>query len=586
MKKMRNSYDYGKIRVIGTQNTLSMYSKDYNNGFISAIIDNAKNRVEFSVYTDNYLSSHSKFIINEYVPEVDMFWDTEDLYNITINCFEYIHPLDVDCFDNMIKCQDNIDNTIINLVKFARYNELNLFINDINIDKHPDLKQFIFGDTYMISIANIKTQISKLGIGKFKRVLDDCLPNYIPIEYDTVEYLYYSNDSKQILLPVSIWMAINSHPYMDDIEKIVIGTEKCTPMLFGYNECMARCVYTVDGIYTNNYFDDFMIEEYLSYQVNNFDIYYNENGGHYTMSYFSSNNNEYYLSDNDYIWVDSEEAYYDSDCVWYDDNRCEYRLESDQDIQYIHSYKSSDRDLNLPEKFVTGTKFQCGLEVEVEFDYDRENTAEYLVENYSSNERNFILEEDGSLSDGFEMVTSPFIFNGELPNWLSKSLDYIENDTDRHFEHCGGHIHIDRNSFINRESIQLFTYLFNEYDIYIAKLSGRDDISPDYAQSQKGAFESVLDVHTTGNNWCSRYVYVNRQNARTVEVRIFKGCTSKAIITKRLNLLKNMVEYCNDFVENNADVLDNMSIINGISWYDFSGLDSQATREFNGEYYN
>lgn len=586
MKKIKNSYDYGKIRVIGTQNTLSMYSRDYNNGFISAVVDNARNRVEFSIFSDNCLSSHSKFIINEYVPEVDVFWDIEDLYNITINCFEYIHPLDVDCFDNIIKCQNNIDNTIINLVKFARYNELNLFINDIDIDKHPDLKQFIFGDTYFISIANIKTKMGKLGLGRFKRILDDCLPSYIPIEYDTVEYLYYSNDSKQILLPVSIWNAINSHPYMDDIEKIEICTKKCTPMLFGYNECMARCVYTVDGIYTNNYFDDFMIEEYLSYQVNNFNLYYNENGGCHTMAYFCSNNNENYVSNCDYIWVENEECYYREDCVWYDDRMCEYRLDSDRDIEYIHSYKSSDRDLNLPEKFITGTKFQCGLEVEVEFDYDREDTAEFLVENHSKDESNFILEEDGSLSDGFEMVTSPFIFNGELPNWLSKSLDYIENDTDRHFEHCGGHIHIDRNSFMNRESIQLFTYLFNKYDVYIAKISGRDDISPDYAQSQKGAFESVLDVHTTGNNWCSRYVYVNRQNARTVEVRIFKGCTDKDIIVKRLNLLKNMVEYCNNFVENNVDVLDNMSIINGISWYDFSGLDSQSTREFNGKYYN
>jgi hypothetical protein len=586
MKNIKNSYDYGKIRVIGTQNTLSMYSRDYNNGFISAVVDNARNRVEFSIFSDNCLSSHSKFIINEYVPEIDMFWDIEDLYNITINCFEYIHPLDVDCFDNMIKCQNNIDNTIINLVKFARYNELNLFINDIDIDKHPDLKQFIFGDTYSISVANIKTKMGKLGLGRFKRILDDCLPSYIPIEYDTVKYLYYSNDSKQILLPVSIWNAINSHPYMDDIEKIAIGTEKCTPMLFGYNECMARCVYTVDGIYTNNYFNDFMIEEYLSYQVNNFNLYYNENGGCHTMAYFCSNNNEDYVSNCDYIWVENEECYYHEDCVWYDDRMCEYRLDSDRDIEYIHSYKSSDRDLNLPEKFITGTKFQCGLEVEVEFDYDREDTAEFLVENHSKDESNFILEEDGSLSDGFEMVTSPFIFNGELPNWLSKSLDYIENDTDRHFKHCGGHIHIDRNSFVNRESIQLFTYLFNEYDVYIAKISGRDDISPDYAQSQKGAFESVLDVHTTGNNWCSRYVYVNRQNARTVEVRIFKGCTDKDIIVKRLNLLKNMVEYCNNFVENNVDVLDNMSIINGISWYDFSGLDSKGIREFNGEYYN
>ena len=584
MKKM--NYNYNNINIGATDNTLFMYNRENNNGFISAIVDDVKIRIEFTVYSDNYLSSFSKFLISDYVSEMDCFWDTEDLYAITLNSMDYIHPLDVQAFDNVIKCQNSIDTTIINLVKFARYNELNLFINDIDIDKHPELKQFMFDNTYSVSIANIKEQIKSLGVGKFKRILDDCLPNYIPIEYDTVEYIYYCNDSKQILLPVSVWTAINSHPYMDGIDKIVIGTEKCMTMLFGYNEALARCMYTLDGIYTNKYFNDFMIDEYLSYQVSNFDIYYNENGGHYTISDYSTDNNEYYLSDCDYYWVEGEEAYYHEDCIWYDDDICEYRLDSDRNPEYIHSYKSSDRHLREPQKFITGTKFQCGLEVETEFDYDRDDTAQHLVENYSNDEYNFILEEDGSLSDGFEMVTAPFIFNGELPQWLSKSLNYIEDNTDRHFEHCGGHIHIDRCSFVNRKSIQLFTYLFNEYDMYIAQISGRDEVSPDYAQSQKGAFDTVLDIHTTGNNWCSRYVYINRQNARTVEVRVFKGCTNKNIITKRLNLLKHMVEYCNQFVENNADILDNMNIINGISWYDFSGLDSQSTREFNGEYYD
>lgn len=583
MKKM--NYNYKNLRMVATNNTINMYNTKYdNNGYICCNINSRD--IEFTVYSDNGLTSHSRFIVD--FCESNDFTDNDIMFNIETDGYEVVHPFYDGWYKNNIHCfnKESIELILIDLIKFARFNELDIFINGVDINKYPSIKEFMFNDTYSIGVSELKEIIKKIGLRQFNKIARDCIPDYIDIN-NLADIIDFSNDNKSVLLPKSVWTAINSHSFMNDINKIYIGEDNHVPMLLWYREAIARTVYTLDGVYTNQYYLDICLNEYISFDVD-YERLYNDCYGNSCdyISKFVTDIDDSTIYDNNYIYVDIEESYYHQDCVWYDDNRDEYRLETDVDTNYIHSYKSCDRNLRMPEKFERATKFQCGLEVEVEFGYDREDTAEYLAENYSNNERNFILEEDGSLSDGFEMVTSPFIFNGELPNWLSKSLDYIENETDKNFEHSGGHIHIDRNSFVNRESIQLFTYLFNEYDVYIAKLSGRDDISPDYAQSQKGAFESVLDVHTTGNNWCSRYVYVNRQNARTVEVRIFKGCTDKDIIVKRLNLLKNMVEYCNNFVENNVDVLDNMSIINGISWYDFSGLDSQSIREFNGKYYN
>lgn len=579
------NYNYKNLRMVATQNTINMYNTKYdNNGYICCNVNTRD--IEFTVYSDNGLTSHSRFIV-DYCESND-FTDNDTFFNIETDGYEVVHPFYDGWYKNNIHCfnKDNIELILIDLIKFARFNELDIFINNVSMDNYPNIKEFIFGHTYSVGVGELKEIIKKIGLRQFNKIARDCIPDYINID-NLADIIDFSNDNKNILLPKTVWNSINNHPFMDDIDKIYIGEDNHVPMLLWYREAITRAVYTLDGVYTHQYYLDIELDEYLSFDVD-YERLYNDSDGNSCdyISRFVIELNDGAIYDNDYVYVDGEDGYYHQDCVWYDDCRDEYRLDNDVDDKYIHSYKSSDRDLRMPQKFIKGTKFQCGLEVEVEFGYDREDTAEYLVENHSSNERNFILEEDGSLSDGFEMVTSPFIFDGQLPEWLSKSLDYIENDTDREFYHCGGHIHIDRNSFVNRESIQLFTYLFNEYDVYIAKLSGRDDISPDYAQSQKGTFDTVLDVHTTDNNWYSRYVYINRQNSATVEVRIFKGCTDKNIIVKRLNLLQQMVNYCNNFVENNADVLDNKSIIDGISWYDFSGLDSQATREFNGEYYN
>lgn len=568
-----------KLEVVKTKKVMSILRNDYDNGFVS--IDLTQDEIYFNIVLNCIPDSYAGIIYNDYCSAKSVIDDYNDDFICPVmdNYKRKVHPLNAGDYlgaNAAPRYQDKREiKFILNLIRFACYNNMSVFIE--GYDEYPEIEQFLFEPVGLINCSELNNIIYNLPF----ELLDKWYSFSCGSIKKTYE-IYQRENREEIYLPIS---------EIKKLRKVVDS--------FGYIEYSysAACVtwsnhrpfgqlYTLDGVYSYNVFWDEMLEGDISENVDLVYLYLNE--GQYSYNYISQwayNQCPDWTYDNDYRCMDDGDFYH-TDCLWYDGDEGDWIFKSDvNNNTYLHGYKSSDRNLRSPEKFQKGTKFQVGLEVEVQFDYDRDDAAEFLVDNYSKDERNFILEEDGSISDGFEMVTSPFIFDGELPEWLSKSLDYLEEDTDRNFNNAGGHIHIDRNSFINRESIQLFTYLFNAYDSYISFISGRDIVSPRYAESQHGCFLSVLDVHTTDNNWSSRYVYVNRQNSATIEIRIFKGCTSKEIIIKRLSLLKHMIEYCNSFVKNNADLLEKTSVIDGISWYDFSGLDSQQIKDFNNEYY-
>lgn len=568
------------FNIIKTDNTLSVINRKYiDNGYI--IIDvSMGSEIAFNIVSDNILDSYSKVVINDNATTNTDLSGSNDLIAPSVDSLDYsTHPLDHIRYygSNILNINKfNKENWIICLVQFAIYNKLNVIIQGYS-NIYPELDIYLFDNCTELSIMTLKRLYSENTENIYNKI-QEILPTWINFD-NRMRYLVQNarDTDDGVFVPNTYLEKLGLDIELDNIHPYAFRSSAYYP---------AGMRITLDGYYTDNCFKDYMIDEYLSYNLGYECLYWDKDRNNFDIiSQWSIDNDPDYIPNCDFVYIDRENDWFYTDCVWYDDYRDEYRLNGDYDEIYIHSYKSSDRNLRSPEKFQRGSKFQAGLEVEVEFGYDRDDAAEFLVANYSDSERNFILEEDGSLSDGFEMVTSPFIFNGELPSWLSKSLNYLENETDREFNNCGGHIHIDRNSFINREAIQLFIYLFNSFDSNICLLSGRNCISPSYAESQNGSFDSVLDVHTADNNWYSRYVYVNRQNAATIEVRIFKGCTEKEIIMKRLSMLKHMVEYCNQFVENNADLLEKTSAIDEINWYDFSGLDNQQTRDFNNGYY-
>ena len=574
-----------KLGMIKTKKVISILRHDYDNGFVS--IDLTQDEIYFNIVLNCCPDSYAGIVYSDYCTGKPTINDYDDDFICPVmdDYRKSAHPLSAsDNFgaNTAPKYQNKKEiKFILNLIRFACYNNMSCFIQGYN--EYPEIEQFIFEPVGLISCD------------EFERII-----NYLPFELLDKWYSFTSGEVKRVC-------EINKMTNRKTVYLPISEIKRLKNIVYDFEyieyKHSAACVewsvhnpfgqyYTLDGVYSYNVYWDEMLEGDVSENVNLIYLYLDED--QFSYNYISQWAYEQYpdwTGDNDYIMMGNNEFYH-QDCLYWDDNFGDYRFESDIDEEedeeiknYIHCYKSSNRNLRSPEKFAKGTKFQVGLEVEVEFNYDRDDAAEFLVENYSDNEHNFILEEDGSLTDGFEMVTSPFIFDEELPSWLSKSLEYLEDDTDRQFNNCGGHVHIDRNNFINRKAIQLFTYLFNNFDNTIYLLSGRDKISPYYAQSQKNTFINVLDVHTTDNNWGSRYVYINRENSATIEVRIFKGCTSKEIIIKRLSILKHMIEYCNHFVKNNTDILEKTDVINDISWYDFSGLNNQETKDFNNGYY-
>ena len=584
MKKIKNGYVFNNVNIVKTNNSVAIYNRKNNSGYTVINVD--RNTVNFTVFSDDVLSSHSSIVITDY--DSNNWYDNEGLFNISISSPFGEHPFNPNVtFDNSIHCNGyTLDNVIINIIKFSRHNELNVFIQDINLKYHTDIDTFLFGETYAILNSNIQEIIEKISPSKFRQVWNDSVPTFIQTT-NVVNDLRYTNGNRNILLPKNVIKSIYSHPICQEygINMIQFDNNEYTPMLFGYIGAMSNIMYTLDGVYTTDYYDDYMLDEYLSDNMPSIGLYYNESGTCYRLSMWSNEYNPDFIYDNNYNWVNSESAYFHTDCTWYDENTDEYRLLSDSDdMAYIHPYHY-DGDLYAPEKFERATEFQYGLEIEVEFSSytNVSDITTEIVENYSEDERNFHLEEDGSLDDkSFEMVTCPIVYDGQLPEWLKNSLNTI-NKNEPKFWNCGGHVHIDRDSFQNDDSIKLFTYLVNHFETFIFNISGRDGYSR-YAQFQDVEnIDSLDDIRIDENNgingkYYNRYVVVNREKDCTVEFRIFKGTTNVKTINKRLQLLKHMVEYCNDFI-NQYEVYD-MELIKAITWLEFSGISVNDTLEF------
>ena len=68
------------------------------------------------------------------------------------------------------------------------------------------------------------------------------------------------------------------------------------PMLFGYIGAICNITYTLDGVYTSDYYDDYLLDEYLSNNMSYIKLYYSESGSYYCLSKMVKRNiPRYYL---------------------------------------------------------------------------------------------------------------------------------------------------------------------------------------------------------------------------------------------------------------------------------------------------
>jgi hypothetical protein len=220
--------------------------------------------------------------------------------------------------------------------------------------------------------------------------------------------------------------------------------------------------------------------------------------------YFWESDNEYHNepeNDDD----DDDDSGIDSACI----NSYSYRPS-------MKFHKLSNENENAP---------FFGIELEVERKNSNGLKHKYMAGKIDH--EHWYFKTDGSLTDGFEIVTHPMTFNyiqqneKEFTNSLKLLVENGYNSYDANT--CGMHIHISKNNFTTWH-LYRFLKFFVENKEFIVSISQRKmEKLKKWANIEDDNDTSLIykAKKKDGNN--ERYVAINLQNKATLEIRIFRG---------------------------------------------------------------
>jgi Putative amidoligase enzyme len=165
------------------------------------------------------------------------------------------------------------------------------------------------------------------------------------------------------------------------------------------------------------------------------------------------------------------------------------------------------------------------------------------------------LKEDGSLSNGFEMVSHPL--SREYIDSVFK-FDDIKKLADigmrsAQTRTCGLHVHINRGFFSGREtSFYRFMSMFYSNADQWRTLAGRtsstyarwsDDEAESMAKYVRGMHNERRHGRSYGDTNEDRYVAINMQPSNTVELRFFKGTLRPLTLKARIEAVHAVAEF-------------------------------------------
>jgi len=290
--------------------------------------------------------------------------------------------------------------------------------------------------------------------------------------------------------------------------------------------------------------------------------YYTENGGSHNFSTCESCDDTFH-NDNGAWWNDSlycqncydNNVYTCNDCgdEYWDGNGHDCSND-DEDNGSIHTYSYR------PSPYFFGKgQYHLGFELEVE----SRGNSRYEGAEIAQNElgSHAYMKDDGSLSDGFEIVTHPHTLEAYQNEFSWEFIPKLKREGFRSWntETCGLHVHVSRTAFgegvspwgrADRDQIILrkqahelrFMKLIYDNQRQVERIAGRSNNH--YATFQdKG---KLVEKVKYGNQSNGRYSAINTENDMTLEVRVFKGSLRKERVLSALEFVAASVEYTRD----------------------------------------
>lgn len=245
-------------------------------------------------------------------------------------------------------------------------------------------------------------------------------------------------------------------------------------------------------------------------------------------------------TDSEETWCDrcaSRYWHYCGDCSeWYANSESD---ECDDAYRYginDYSFKPTPIFHYKPEK---PSKTFFGFELEVEAIHETISAGVDIIRYYATDDLLY-LKSDGSLSDGFEIVTHPMTHDWAMEKFPWEMIEKLRRSGYRSWDTdtCGLHVHASRTSFVDRSHLWKWTYLINKNNKECIDLAGRNS---HYAQFY--GVKPTSDIVLKKAEPRERYMAINLQPRDTVEVRIFKGSLRIARVKTALDFMQSTIEF-------------------------------------------
>ncbi len=259
------------------------------------------------------------------------------------------------------------------------------------------------------------------------------------------------------------------------------------------------------------------------------------------------------------------------DTSWYDDlpycYSCYDEIDNDDEIEE-YSYK--------PDPVFYGDSYMYfGVELEVDKGGKDGENAKRLKDIANIRNEHIYIKSDGSLDDGFEIVSHPMTLDYHMNemDWESVlheavNMGYHSHQTDT----CGLHIHVNHDAFGENQAEQeevisriLFVIEKNWNEIF--RFSRRNEYNMDRWSARYGYEKSGKEILQKAKDTGNRYVAVNLRNYHTIEFRLFRGTLKLNTLLDTLQLVSEICRVALLFSEEEIDKMSWSVFVRDMNYY-------------------
>lgn len=305
--------------------------------------------------------------------------------------------------------------------------------------------------------------------------------------------------------------------------------------------------------------DDIMWDDYAQ------DYYWRDDGEYVGDEWYSystlENNSDFVRCEECGEWLYTDDAYYYERTNSYLCESCYNEvIEEENEEMEIRSYHGDDGFYPIKLEGENEPIFYIGHETEVEHRNDSTENQRDAINTLNKN-LNCYLEHDGSLNyGGFEIVSQPQSYEYYMANYgkykeafdTLRSLGYISHDSD----HCGLHFHVSAPKENREQIVNRLWLIIENYKEQFEKLSRRKGdfhwcrfLSNETGKECKSVYKIAKVYKNT-----TRYLVINNENSRTIEIRIFKGTLNVDTFYANLQLVNNLFKLAYDTSINIEDI--------------------------------